>query len=89
MQIKRRKTRVIRVGQLAIGGESPIAVQSMTKSRLEDSSSIRNEIKELIGSGCELVRVAVPEKKSISHLKQLIDEGIFSVPLVGDIQFDS
>lgn len=88
MQIKRRKTKVIQVGQLKIGGDSPIAVQSMTKNKLENSSSIRNEIKELIGCGCELIRIAVPEKKSISYLKQLIDEGNFSVPVVGDIQFD-
>ncbi len=88
MKIKRRKTKVIRVGQLQIGGSSPVSVQSMTKSRLEDTAAIRNEIKELIVWGCELVRIAVPEKKSVIYLKELIDEGIFSIPVVGDIQFD-
>ena len=71
-----------------IGGDSPIAVQSMTKSRIEDSGSIRNEIKELTDCGCELVRIAVPEKRSISHLKRLISEENYSIPIVGDIQFD-
>jgi (E)-4-hydroxy-3-methylbut-2-enyl-diphosphate synthase len=88
MKIKRRKTKVIRVGQLQIGGSSPISVQSMTKSRLEDATAIRNEIKELIVWGCELVRIAVPEKKSVIYLKELVDEGIFSIPVIGDIQFD-
>ena len=88
MQIKRKKTRIIQVGKLKIGGSSPIIVQSMTKSKLEDLDDIRSEIKELIGSGCELIRIAIPEKISISYLKRLIDEGIFSVPVVADIQFD-
>jgi (E)-4-hydroxy-3-methylbut-2-enyl-diphosphate synthase len=88
MQIKRKKTRIMQVGKLKIGGGSPIIVQSMTKSKLEDLDDIRSEIKELTGSGCELIRIAIPEKISISYLKRLIDEGIFSVPLVADIQFD-
>lgn len=88
MQIKRKKTRIIQVGKLKIGGSSPIIVQSMTKSKLEDLDDIRSEIKELIGSGCELIRIAIPEKISISYLKRLISEGIFSVPVVADIQFD-
>ncbi|MBE3115249.1 MAG: flavodoxin-dependent (E)-4-hydroxy-3-methylbut-2-enyl-diphosphate synthase [Actinobacteria bacterium] len=88
MQIKRKKTRIIQIGKLKIGGGSPIIVQSMTKSKLEDLDDIRSEIKELTGSGCELIRIAIPEKISISYLKRLIDEGIFSVPVVADIQFD-
>jgi (E)-4-hydroxy-3-methylbut-2-enyl-diphosphate synthase len=88
MEIKRRKTKVIKVGQLKIGGDSPISVQSMTKSKLEDPAAIRKEIKELILWGCELVRIAVPERKSVIYLKGLIDEGIFPVPVVADIQFD-
>jgi (E)-4-hydroxy-3-methylbut-2-enyl-diphosphate synthase len=88
MKIKRRRTKVIKVGQLQVGGSSPVSVQSMTKSRLEDTAAIRNEIKELIVWGCELVRIAIPDKKSVIYLKELVDEGIFSIPVVGDIQFD-
>ena len=88
MQIKRRKTKTIRVGKLLIGGSSPIAVQSMTKSRLEDQKSIRKEIKDLIDCGCELIRIAVPEKEAVIYLKRLTEKGVFPVPVVGDIQFD-
>ncbi len=88
MQIKRKKTRVIQIGKLKIGGSSPIIVQSMTKSKLENLDCIRGEIRELAGSGCELIRIAIPDKKSIYYLKKLIGEKIFKVPLVADIQFD-
>ena len=88
MQIKRRKTQTIRVGKLPVGGSSPISVQSMTKSKIENQKSIKKEIKDLIGCGCELVRIAVPEEESVIYLKKLIDEGVFSIPVVGDIQFD-
>src|SRR4030042_552230 len=88
MQIKRKKTRVIQIGKLKIGGSSPIIVQSMTKSKLENLDCIRGEIRELAGSGCELIRIAIPDKKSTYYLKKLIGERIFTVPLVADIQFD-
>jgi len=88
MKIKRRKTRTISVGKIKIGGDNPIIVQSMTKFKLENLNSIRKEIKELIQSGCELIRIAIPDKKSIDFLKELINEKIFTIPLVADIQFD-
>ena len=88
MQIKRKKTRVIQIGKLKIGGSSPVIVQSMIKSKLENLDGIRGEISGLAGSGCELIRIAIPDKKSIYYLKKLIGERIFTVPLVADIQFD-
>ena len=88
MQIIRKKTRVIDIGKLKIGGDNPIVVQSMTKTKLENPDDFRAEVKELIGCACELIRVAVPEEKSVSHLKKFIKEGIFTVPVVADIQFD-
>ncbi len=88
MKIKRKKTRVIQVGRLKIGGDNPIAVQSMTKSSLEDPAGIRNEIKKLIESGCEIIRIAVPDSRSVKSLRKLAGEGIFSVPVVADIHFD-
>jgi len=88
MQIKRKKTRVIEVGRLKIGGDNPIIVQSMTKTKLENPDDFRAEVEELINCGCELIRIAVPEKKSVSHLKKFINDGIFTVPVVADIQFD-
>jgi (E)-4-hydroxy-3-methylbut-2-enyl-diphosphate synthase len=88
MQIKRKKTRVIEVGRLKIGGDNPIIVQSMTKTKLENPDVFRAEVKELIGCGCELIRIAVPGKESVRHLKKFIRDGIFTVPVVADIQFD-
>jgi (E)-4-hydroxy-3-methylbut-2-enyl-diphosphate synthase len=88
MVINRKKTREIKAGKIKIGGSNSIIVQSMTKSKLENLNSIRDEIKNLIGCGCELVRIAVPDKKSVYFLKKLIDERIFTIPLIADIQFD-
>jgi len=88
MQIKRKKARVMEVGRLKIGGDNPIIVQSMTKSKLENPDDFQAEVKELIGCGCELIRIAVPGKKSVNHLKKFIGDGIFTVPVVADIQFD-
>ncbi len=88
MEIKRKKTRVINIGKIKIGGNNPVIVQSMTKNKLEDTDEIRQEIRQLIECGCEIVRIAVPDKNSIYFLKKLINEGIFKIPLVADIQFD-
>ncbi len=88
MKIERKKTRVVRIGKINIGGDNPVVVQSMTKNRLENTDEIRKEIKELIECGCELVRIAIPDKKSAYFLRKLINDKIFSIPLVADIQFD-
>ncbi|MBC7332959.1 MAG: flavodoxin-dependent (E)-4-hydroxy-3-methylbut-2-enyl-diphosphate synthase [Actinobacteria bacterium] len=88
MIIKRKKTKVITLGNLKIGGGNPIAVQSMLKSKLEETGKIKEEVKKLVESGCDVIRVAVPEKRSIGYLKSLIEEKVFPVPVVADIQFD-
>jgi len=89
MKIKRRKTRAINVGRIKIGGDNPIVVQSMTKSKIDDLKEIKREIKKLLKHGCELIRIAVPDKKSIFYVKKLIDGKIFNeVPVIADIQFD-
>jgi len=86
--IKRKKTRVIKVGNLKIGGDNPVAVQSMVKNKLEDPDKLKDEISELVSNGCELIRAAVPEKRSVSYLKSLIKNGVCPIPIVADIQFD-
>lgn len=88
MDIKRKKTREIKVGSLKIGGNNPIIVQSMTKSKLHQAGAIEEEIKLLIQGGCEVIRVAVPDNDSLSYLKSLKKKNVFRVPLVADIQFD-
>ena len=86
--IKRKKTRQITIGNKKIGADNPILVQSMTKSKIDDIEEIKREIKDLIACGCEVIRVAITDEDSIYRLKKLIDEKVFTVPLVADIQFD-
>jgi (E)-4-hydroxy-3-methylbut-2-enyl-diphosphate synthase len=89
MEIQRKKTRKIKLGGLDIGGGSPVSVQSMTKSKINNTAVIKNEIKELIVCGCEVIRIAIPEKEAIQDLKRLIGDGLFTgVPVVADIHFD-
>jgi len=88
MVIKRRKTKVIKVGKLKIGGSNPIVVQSMTKNKIENLKKVKSEIKELINCNCEIIRLAIPNRNSINYLKSLMSEKIFSIPIVADIHFD-
>ena len=88
MDISRKKTREITLGNMKIGGGNPISVQSMTKSRIENTPAVREEIEELTRCGCEVIRMAVPDAGAVAELKKLIDSGIFRVPVVADIHFD-
>ena len=82
----RMKTREIRIGSVTIGGENPIAIQSMTNTKTEDVEATVRQIRELTVAGCDIIRVAVPTMeaaKAISEIKKQI-----SIPLVADIHFD-
>jgi len=86
MIINRRKTRKIKVGNLYIGGNSAISVQSMTNTDTRDIRSTVNQIKRLESAGCEIVRVAVPDMeaaRAIGEIKRRVH-----IPLVADIHFD-
>ncbi len=83
--IRRRKTRVVNVGGVLIGGENPISVQTMTKTHTEDIDATVQQIKELEAIGCHIVRVAVPTivtAKCLGAIKRQI-----RIPLVADIHF--
>lgn len=82
----RRKTRSVKVGNLEIGGNAPISVQSMTNTDTQDISDTISQIKRLEKEGCELVRVAVPDAES-SYSLSLIKKEI-TIPLVADIHYD-
>ncbi|ACV63944.1 1-hydroxy-2-methyl-2-(E)-butenyl 4-diphosphate synthase [Desulfofarcimen acetoxidans DSM 771] len=84
--MRRRKTRVIRVGQVAVGGDAPVSVQSMTNTDTRDAAATARQIRELALAGCEIVRVAVPDEQAAVALKE-IKNGI-NVPLIADIHFD-
>lgn len=84
--MNRRKTRVIKVGNVLIGGNNPISVQSMTNTKTKDVESTVKQIKELENAGCHIVRVAVTDlddAKAISKIKKEIN-----IPIIADIQFD-
>jgi (E)-4-hydroxy-3-methylbut-2-enyl-diphosphate synthase len=82
----RRKTRQIIVGGVPIGGGAPVVVQSMTKTFTHDAESTIAQIKRLEKAGCEIVRVAVPDERSVQALKKIKKRT--SIPLIADIHFD-
>jgi len=86
MQIKRRKSRVIKIGNLLIGGNNPVAIQSMTKCRTADIDKVLKQIRELENAGCEIVRLAVKDIQDARSLKKIKREA--KLPLVADIHFD-
>src|SRR5437016_3695453 len=82
----RRKTRQIHVGKVAIGGDAPIAVQSMCTTYTRDVESTVAQIHRLEEVGCELVRVAVPEEidaQALGEIKKRIH-----IPLIADIHYN-
>jgi len=85
--IKRKKTKKIRVGDIFIGGNSPISVQSMTKTDTRDIKATLKQIKELEKIGCEIIRVAVPDMKAAKALGAIKKQ--IKIPLVADIHFSS
>src|SRR3984893_14334990 len=79
----RRKTRQIHVGNLAIGGDAPVIVQSMTTTYTRDVESTVAQIHRLEDVGCEIVRVAVPEMEDAVVLGEIKKR--IGIPLVADI----
>lgn len=86
MRVVRRKTRQISVGSVKIGGDAPIVVQSMTTTDTRDVAATVAEIKRLEEVGCEIVRVAVPEKESAEALPKIRAQ--INIPLIADVHFD-
>ena len=84
--IQRRKTKVIKVGNVFIGGNFPIPVQSMTNTITRDINQTIAQIRELTFAGCEIIRVAVPDMESAKAIKNIKKE--ISIPLIADIHFD-
>ena len=86
MSYKRRCSREVSVGNVKIGGNNPISVQSMTTTDTRDSISTIKQIKELEKAGCDIVRIAVPDMeaaKNISNIKKEVN-----IPIIADIHFD-
>ncbi|MBQ1511397.1 MAG: flavodoxin-dependent (E)-4-hydroxy-3-methylbut-2-enyl-diphosphate synthase [Selenomonadaceae bacterium] len=86
MDTKRKLTRQIHIGPIAIGGGAPVSVQSMTNTKTSDTEATVAQIRSLVAAGCDIVRLAVPDMEAAKNLGNIIRE--VSVPLVADIHFD-
>ncbi len=84
--IARRKTRKIQVGNLAVGGDAPISVQSMTNTDTRDVDLTLAQIGRLANAGCDIVRVAVLDNEAALAIRRIRDK--ISIPLIADIHFD-
>jgi (E)-4-hydroxy-3-methylbut-2-enyl-diphosphate synthase len=83
--IKRRKTKVINVGDVKVGGDNPISVQSMTNTLTTNVKDTINQINDIAEEGADIVRVSCPDKESTLALKEIVKH--VSIPIVADIHF--
>src|ERR1700733_5369354 len=84
-QIQRRKCRQIMVGNVPVGGDAPIAVQSMTNTLTSDAKATIEQIRGLEEAGADIVRVSCPDEESTAALKEIVKA--VNVPIVADIHF--
>ncbi|MDG2061463.1 MAG: flavodoxin-dependent (E)-4-hydroxy-3-methylbut-2-enyl-diphosphate synthase [SAR86 cluster bacterium] len=85
-QDKRRKTKKIMVGNVPVGGDAPITVQSMTNTKTPDVDSTVHQIKRLEKVGADIIRVSVPDEESLEGFRAIKKQVL--IPLVADIHFD-
>ena len=85
-EIKRRKTRVVKIGNVLIGGGNPIAIQSMTNTKTADVKATVEQIKRLEKAGCNIVRATANTEEAARAFKDIKKE--ISIPIVADIHFD-
>src|SRR6202158_2933845 len=83
--IERRKSRQIRVGKVAVGGDAPITVQSMTNTLTSDVKATVEQVQALERAGADIVRVSCPDQESALALKEIVRQ--VEVPIVADIHF--
>ena len=83
----RRKTKKIRVGDVYIGGDAPIAIQSMTNTDTHNKKATLEQIRFLEQKGCDVVRITVPDIDAVETIPYLKENGV-AIPIVADIHFD-
>lgn len=83
---ERKKTRQIRVGSVAVGGDAPVSVQSMTNTDTRDVAATAEQIRRLEAAGCDIVRLAVPDEEAAKALSEIKKRA--RAPLIADIHFD-
>ena len=84
-EVKRKKTKTVKVGKVLVGGDAPISVQSMTNTLTTDSKSTIDQINRLEEKGADIVRVSCPDEGSTQSLKDITKN--VNVPIVADIHF--
>lgn len=86
LPILRRATRQVRVGDIAVGGDAPVSVQTMTKTDTRDVDATVAQIQEASSVGCDIVRIAVIDADACKALKKIVKQS--EIPIVADIHFD-
>ena len=84
--MKRRKTREVKIGDLIVGGEHAISVQSMTTTKTHDITATLKEVERLEEAGCQIIRITVPDQPAADALYEIKKR--MNVPLVADIHFN-
>ena len=84
--MERRLTRQIKIGPVLIGGDAPIAVQSMTNTKTQNVQATLEQIRKLADAGCDIIRCAVPDMDAALALKDIV--GGSPIPVIADIHFD-
>ena len=85
--IERRRSRQIKVGNVAIGGDAPISVQTMTNTDTTDVKATLKQITSAAEAGADLVRVSVPDKASSGALKKIVKNSSVQAPSLTDDRF--
>ena len=83
----RRKTREVRLGDLSLGGNAPILIQSMTNTDTHDAEATIDQLRALEAAGCDIARITVPDVESADTITKIKAAGI-AMPIVADIHFD-
>jgi len=80
------KTKTIKLGNIKIGGGAPVSIQSMTNTDTRDAFTTLSQINTLADAGCEIIRVAIPDRQALEALPEIIEKS--SIPVIADIHFD-
>ncbi|MBI5230726.1 MAG: flavodoxin-dependent (E)-4-hydroxy-3-methylbut-2-enyl-diphosphate synthase, partial [Coriobacteriales bacterium] len=84
--LPRRSTRPVMVGDVAVGGEAPVSVQSMTNTDTRDVEATLSQIRRLAAAGCEIIRGAIPRLDVLDAFAEIVDGS--PLPVVADVHFD-
>ena len=84
--IKKKRTRPVFLGKVQVGGDAPVTVQSMTSTDTRDVKATVRQIIKLERAGCEIIRVAVPDREAAAALSEIKRQ--ITIPLIADIHFN-